>query len=103
MPGSAAPTTSMIGQSELSIFKKVISRKRWHQDVLQKKHAFFPGWKASKSHTQSRHLKRWKKKTPLLVLEMVATASATTPSAPPLATEGAAKPTGLEGTERPMP
>lgn len=42
--------------------------------------------------------------SPLLVPEMVATASAEkTPSAPPLATEGAAKATGLEGTERPRP
>ena len=58
MPVSAVPTTSMIGQSELSIFKKSDFRQKGGIKILPKQFVFlFSGWKASNIHAQSRHRK----------------------------------------------
>ena len=100
MPVSAGPTTSMIGQSELSVFKKVIYGKKMASRFFQNNLCFFfPDGKHQISMPNQGI------ESPLLVPEMVATASAEkTPSAPPLGcTEGAAEATALEGTERPRP
>ena len=79
--------------------KKWFPAKRWHQDSSKTICvSFFP----MESIKYPYPIKA--SKSPLLVPEMVATASAEkTPSAPPLATEGAAEATGLEGTERSRP